>query len=591
MSRALEASGLVKTFRTKAREVRALDGISLAVEQGMVYGLLGPDGAGKTTFIRMAAGLMRPDAGEMRVLGADPAAGDAAMLSRMGYMPQRFGLYGDLSVMENLELYADLQGLTRAEREQTYPALMRMTGLAPFTSRLAGRLSGGMKQKLGLACALVRTPELLLLDEPTVGVDPLSRQELWKIVFRMVRERGVTVLVSTAYLSEAEHCDRVAVMFEGRVLAEDEPRGITALAGGRTRFVVPPGLPRRAQAKALDSDAVLDATLQAGRVRVVLAEGVESWDGDGLGRVEPREPDFEDGFMTLLHGAVGGQADLGDLERGVRPNGAADRGEGGGGGACAGGEAVIEVRGLSRRFGDFWAVRDVDFCVRRGEIFGLLGPNGAGKSTTFRMLCGLLPATSGTLKVAGVNLRKAAAKARRRIGYVAQKFSQYGQLTVRENLEFFASAYGLFGSRRAERIHWALSSLSLADVAQAASGTLPFGYQQRLAMACALMHEPEILFLDEATSGVDPLARRAFWKRITGLADRGVTVVVTTHFMEEAEFCDRMAIVVAGEILALDTPAAIRAMAPGGGETMEEAFIALVKRRREEREAGEAAHA
>lgn len=575
---ALEARDLRKAFASGGRTAQALDGVSLRVERGSVYGLLGPDGAGKTTLIRLAAGLLAPDGGEVRVLGGDPAAPGADVFSHISYMPQRFGLYEDLSVRENLDLYADLQGVSRAAREAVYPGLMRMTGLGPFSSRLAGRLSGGMKQKLGLACCLVKTPELLLLDEPTVGVDPLSRRELWEIVFEMVETRGVTVVVSTAYLSEAERCGRVAVLFEGRVLAEDEPGAVTALARGRTYLLDPDDLPRRAQAQLLGRPEVLDATVRSGLVRVVTDGAGAAWDGAGLGRARADAPDFEDGFMTLLHGAASADG-LRGLESGAAPKNGHDG-------------PVIEVKGLSRRFGDFWAVRDVDFSVGRGEIFGLLGPNGAGKSTTFRMLCGLLPATSGTLRVAGVNLRRAAARARKRIGYVAQKFSQYGQLSVLENLEFFSAAYGLRGARRAERIDWALSSLRLGEVAQAACGRLPFGYQQRLAMACALMHEPEILFLDEATSGVDPLARRVFWKRITGLADRGVTVVVTTHFMEEAEYCDRMAIVVAGRILALDTPDAVRAMSPEGVEpSIEEAFMALVRRDREARAARERDHA
>ncbi len=567
---AIEGRGIVKRFKRGSGEiVTALNEVSITVEHGGLTALVGPDGAGKTTLIRLMAGLMTADAGELTVLGIDIARDPQAVQDRVGYMPQKFGLYEDLTVQENLDLYADLHGVTAAERRQVYPQLMEMTALGPFTGRLAGRLSGGMKQKLGLACTLVRAPDLLLLDEPTVGVDPLSRRELWEIILHLVNAQGLTVLISTSYLDEAERCKHAVVMHEGTVLAQGAPNSITEVAAGRSFLATPQeGQPARLlQARLLDDPNVTDAVPQGGQVRLVKAE---SGDLAGVDAI-PVKPRFEDGFMVLLHKATeAGKA--ASLSLGHPP-------------ARHNGETMVEVSDLVRQFGTFTAVDHISFAVKTGQIFGLLGPNGAGKTTTFRMLCGLLPATSGTLRVAGVDLRTARASARQRIGYVAQKFSLYGLLSVTQNLEFFAGAYGLAGKRRAQRIQWAMDQFELGPLARLPSGQLPGGYKQRLAMAAALIHEPEILFLDEPTSGADPLARREFWRRITALAEEGVTVIVTTHFMEEAEYCDRVVILDAGEVLARGTPAEIRARAPaeeGREPTMEDAFIAIVEEARRE---------
>ena len=580
-----------KTFRRDSGEiVQALDGISLEVAHGTLTALVGPDGAGKTTLIRLAAGLMTADNGELKILGVDVAADPQQVQDRIGYMPQRFGLYEDLSVQENLDLYGDLHGVTAEERRARYPRLMEMTALGPFTQRLAGRLSGGMKQKLGLACTLVRAPELLLLDEPTVGVDPLSRRELWAIIRQLVDEQGLTVLLSTSYLDEAEQCGHVIVMHQGKVLAQGRPTDVSGLAAGRV-FIADPPAGRKArefQARLLDRMDVLDAVPEAGRVRFVGKESVKHEGGrvkDDEDQKSPRDflagvtatpvpPRFEDGFMVLLR-----KTRQADKETGRQEEKAVETELR----SLSTSEAVVQVRDLVRHFGSFVAVDHINFDVQRGEIFALLGPNGAGKTTTFRMLCGLLPASGGTLRVAGVDLRRARASARQRIGYVAQKFSLYAQLSVTENLEFFASAYNLRGARKRDRLHWALRQFDLASLAELPSGNLPGGFKQRLAMAAALLHEPEILFLDEPTSGADPLARREFWRRITDLAERGVTAVVTTHFMEEAEYCDRVAIMDAGRILAQGTPAEIRSHAvseENSEPTMEEAFIAIVEQAR-----------
>ena len=641
---ALTGRDIRKTFhRDSGEKVDALNGVSIDVAHGALTALVGPDGAGKTTLMRLAAGLMLPDGGELKILGIDVAAEPQRVQDRIGYMPQRFGLYEDLTVQENIDLYADLHGVSLEQRRQRYPRLMDMTALGPFTGRLAGRLSGGMKQKLGLACTLVRAPELLLLDEPTVGVDPLSRRELWNIILQLVNRQSMTVFLSTSYLDEAERCGQVAVMHQGNILMQGDPHEISSLAQGRVFLAQPPAgqKAREYQARLLDKREIVDAVPEGGRVRVV-TENRKDESGSpkeavqigGRGDKETErqggpdrfdvvatsaQPRFEDGFMVLLKASMGsGRENVSTKRSGekeISRHSDADRQKTDSETRSHANKQVslslpissspnfrlslpefpdlpisrspdapvVQVQNLVRRFGKFVAVDHVTFEVQRGEIFGLLGPNGAGKTTTFRMLCGLLPASEGTLRVAGADLRRARASARQHIGYVAQKFSLYGQLSVSENLEFFASAYNLRGEQKDRRIDWALQQFELSALANLPSGSLPGGFKQRLAMAAALLHDPETLFLDEPTSGADPLARRDFWRRITALSEGGVTVVITTHFMEEAEYCDRIAILDAGRILAQGTPAAIRGLAsgePGSEPTMEDAFIAVVEQAR-----------
>jgi len=569
----LRLQGVSKRFAAPGgRVIAALDQLDLVVGSGRVTGLIGPDGAGKTTLMRLAAGLLRPDEGGVTVLGLDSVREPLEVQSSVGYMPQRFGLYEDLSVQENLDLYADLQAVDRAQRPARYEELMHMTGLSPFTRRLAGRLSGGMKQKLGLACALLRPPRLLLLDEPTVGVDPVSRRELWSIVYRQVEQLGMSVLLSTAYLDEADRCDEVIMLHNGRLLGQGTPRSFSEPLRNRVFRVSAGRMNKRRLLARLDGTAgVLDSVIEGEHVRCVTADVApgeldrQFSEQEGV-RFEPVEPVFEDAFMARLkvEGASRGQS----LSMPEEPPPADAR------------RSVIEVRDLKKRFGDFYAVRGVSFSAREGEIFGLLGANGAGKSTTFRMLCGLLPVTEGEVRVAGLDLRRAASRARARLGYMAQRFSLYSSLTVLQNLRFFASAYGLDGGRRRTRIDWALEAFELADYADVDSGTLPLGYKQRLAMAAAVLHEPEILFLDEPTSGVDPLARREFWRRINALAEHGVTVLVTTHFMAEANYCDRVVIMADGEVLAAGTPAELKAAHRSSSlpdPSMEDAFIGLIE--------------
>ncbi|CAM3816008.1 ATP-binding cassette domain-containing protein [Bordetella tumulicola] len=574
------AQQLRKVFDSPTGEpLHAIDDISLTVRRGRLTALVGPDGAGKTTLLRMAAGLLRPDSGSLHVLDIDVVAHPQAVQDRISYMPQRFGLYEDLGVQENLDLYADLHGVPRDVRRERFARLLEMTDLARFTDRPAGKLSGGMKQKLGLACTLVRSPDLLLLDEPSVGVDPLSRRELWKILQQLVEDEQLSVIVSTAYMDEAERCAQVYVMNQGKLLAEGEPAALAERARGLT-FVVPApqGTPARdLQARLIDADAlIIDAVPKGGAVRFIRDPEADAQAVDALlGDLDPqsRPEELEDAFMMMLRlhqdddGAVAHPHVAASLSPAKTDND----------------KPVIVVRDLVRKFGDFTAVSHISFDVARGEIFGLLGPNGAGKTTTFRMLCGLLPASSGHLDVLGLDLRTARAQARARIGYVSQKFALYENLSVRENLAFFGGAYGLRGQRLQQRVAATIEQFGLAP--KAISGLLPGGYKQRLAMAAGLLHEPEILFLDEPTSGIDPLARRAFWRTITALAQDGVTIIITTHFMEEAEYCDRIAIQDAGKMLALGTPREVRQQADPvrydeAGTDMNSAFIAIVEQGR-----------
>ena len=581
---AFTLEGVSKSFHSGGRSVQALDKLSFSVRHGRVTGLVGPDGGGKTTLLRLAAGLLLPDSGRLHVLGID-VGHEALLVQRsIGYMPQRFGLYEDLTVQENLDLYADLQGVPYGDRKARYAELTRMTGLAPFTRRLAGALSGGMKQKLGLACTLVRAPRLLLLDEPTVGVDPVSRRELWAIVYRLVEKEGMTVLLSTAYLDEAERCQEVILLYQGKLLGQGDPKGLSKEMKGRSYQVTASSVNKRSlQEQLARAPGIVDAVIHGDGVRVV-TEKAEAPDREAIlpdladARVLPVDPRFEDHFMMVLKGGTG------DFAAGARPS--TQTGFAYGDPSRSG--DVIEVKDVKRRFGDFYAVKGISFTVRHGEVFGLLGANGAGKSTTFRMLCGLLPASEGSLMVAGNDLRRAAARARGRIGYMAQRFSLYSNLSVNENLRFFSSTYGLRGTQQLARIAWALEEFEMEAFAEAKSGDLPLGYKQRMALAAALMHEPEILFLDEPTSGVDPLARREFWHRINTLAEGGVTVLVTTHFMEEAEYCDRLVIMAEGEILAQGTPEEMKRRFRSSSmpePTMEDAFIALIEGRRDQEEA------
>lgn len=483
-------NNLTKTFN----KTTAIDNLSLDIEKGKITGLIGADGAGKTTLIRLIIGLLLPDKGDIDILGLNPFTQKPELVSKIGYMPQKFGLYEDLTVIENLRLYADLKS-----QSYDFEKMLEFTSLTPFQDRLAGALSGGMKQKLGLACTLLGTPEFLLLDEPSVGVDPISRRDLMKMVRDMISPE-TTVLWSTAYLDEAHSFDTAVVLDKGKCIYNGKPHDLAST---------------------------------------------------------PQE--FEEKVIELMGGYKNEPSKIAqnytpiDYEL----------------------ECSVVADNLEKKYGNFYAVKNNSFCIKRGEIFGLLGPNGAGKSTSFKMMCGLAKPTSGTARIMGIDILENPAKARSNLGYMAQKFSLYGQLTVRQNLEFFAAAYGIGLLDRKKRVDEIIEVFDFQTVQDQKSEDLPLGFKQRLSLACALIHNPPILFLDEPTSGVDVIARREFWNHITSLAKKGVTILVTTHFMDEAEFCDRISLFYKGEAIAVGSPEELKQQAHTS--TMEDAFITLIK--------------
>jgi drug efflux transport system ATP-binding protein len=549
--------------------VAALDDVSAGIAGGRLTGLVGPDGAGKTTLMRSLAGLLTPGAGTISVCGLDVVTQARDLHQITGYMPQRFGLYEDLTVQENMNLYAELRGLRAESDGELFTQLLAFTGLAPFTTRLAGALSGGMKQKLGLACALMARPRVLLLDEPSVGVDPVSRQDLWAMVQQLVDD-GMAVIWSTAYLDEAERCQDVLLMDRGQILYAGSPGELTARIEGRSYLMTDiQGNRREALTRALQLPGVRDGVIQGASVRLVFAEQkrpreVEQLAAEFNAQLVATRPRFEDAFIDLLGGGPGGVSAIAARMDPIEKH----EGE------------MVRCHQLTKRFGDFTATDRVSFDVKQGEIFGLLGPNGAGKSTTFKMLCGLLKISSGRAEIVGLDIRRSPSKVKIQLGYMAQKFSLYGLMSVRQNLEFFAGVYGIARDLRRARVREMIDVFELEAILDESPDDISLGFKQRLALACALMHRPKVLFLDEPTSGVDPITRREFWTHITGLVARGVTIMVTTHFMDEAEYCDRVALVNRSQLIALDSPDRLKAMIASDAcpdPTMEQAFIALIE--------------
>lgn len=581
--------GLVMRFGKGREAVTALDGVNAVIPAGRITGLVGPDAAGKTTLMRIMAGLMPPSEGRANLFGQSPAELMRSQPNSIGYMPQRFGLYEDISVMANMRLHASLRGLEGAERDRVFEKLLGFTSLAPFTERLAGRLSGGMKQKLGIACALLGSPRLLLLDEPGVGVDPQSRRELWRMVQDLSQD-GMTVVWSTAYLDEAERCPGVIMLDSGRVLFAGPPEELTARAEGRVFLLrAAAGTHKKELALWTMRPGIEDALIQGSRIRLVLAANApDELRREVLARGgEAVSPRLEDAYMSAVGGINQSPSPYGKLH--VAHNGGGHSGiQGSDDGriglapsapAASGPTFSISARNLTKRFGAFVAARDISFDVRPGEIFGLLGPNGAGKSTTFRMLCGLSRPTSGSCAVDGVDLLSAGSEARSRLGYMAQKFSLYPDIPVRENITIFAELYGLSRERRNALLPELAEALELQPYLRSRTGSLPLGQKQRLALLCATLHEPPVLFLDEPTSGVDARTRRDFWKHISAMTTAGAAVLVTTHFMEEAEYCDRIALIYRGAMISMGTPDELKASCTEVEDpTLEEAFIASIEK-------------
>ncbi|MCE2984032.1 MAG: ATP-binding cassette domain-containing protein [Parachlamydia sp.] len=558
---------LVKSFDPgQPPAVAALDA---ELPRGKMIGLAGPDGAGKTTLIRLMAALLLPTEGSVTVGGFDTACQAEAVHQMIGYMPQKFGLYEDLSVQQNLVLYANLKGVFGQEREAAFEKLLSFTALKPFTERLAGALSGGMKQKLGLACSLLSKPALLLLDEPSVGVDPLSRRELWKMVKELLSE-DITVVWSTAYLDEAEKCDEVLLMNEGKLLYQGPPQVITERVEGRTfKIIGLEGNKRSVLSKALQQSDVIDGIIQGTDVRIVTKTvdfkiPMEALEAGPNARLVPTPPRFEDAFVDILGGGPGGYSALA-AEIPQKPLNL---------------PGIVVADHLVKKFGNFTAANEITFQIKSGEIFGLLGPNGAGKSTTFKMMCGLLKPTAGHAYVKGLNLQVAPSQARSRIGYMAQKFSLYGNLSVFQNLDFFSGIYNLTGGIKRKAVGQMIEIFELEPYLNESADLLPLGYKQRLALSCSLMHLPDVLFLDEPTSGVDPITRREFWNHINGLVEKGITIMVTTHFMDEAEYCDRIGLVYRGRLIKVGTPDELKKLSQTSDNphpTLEDAFIQLIE--------------
>ncbi|MDR2099956.1 MAG: ATP-binding cassette domain-containing protein [Campylobacteraceae bacterium] len=557
---AVSACNVTKSFKGNI----ALNQINFTAKRGEITGLVGPDGAGKTTLIRLLTGLMNFESGELEVLGVKMPNKSSKFLEDIGYMPQKFGLYEDLSVLENLRLYGYLQDT--AHTDIRIDELLRFTKLKQFSARRTANLSGGMKQKLALACTLIKKPKILLLDEPSVGVDPISRRDLWEMI-HLLMDGDMAVIWSTSYLNEAQMCDSVLLLNNGNVLYHGSPDKLMNNVKGRVFKIEGDFFNKReAVGSILESDALLDAALVGSYVKTVLQKD-NSFPNDILNtigeniKVLDLEPSFEDAFLDVLGVKTKAHSVLANVMSDFSKQ-----------------KSLISVKDLTKKFGNFTAVDNVSFNVNAGEVFGLLGPNGAGKSTMFKMLCGLLTPTSGKIKILEGSLTDI--KVRQNIGYMAQKFSLYGDLKLKDNLNFFARLYEVKNAH--ERINTMIDIFDFKKYLHINANILPLGIKQRLALACSLMHEPSVLFLDEPTSGVDVITRKEFWTHINNVAKHGVCVMVTTHFMDEAEYCDKIMLIYKGKAIAVGTPDELKAQVSPSA-SLEDAFIHLVKIYDEER--------
>ncbi|MBW7950062.1 MAG: ABC transporter ATP-binding protein [Pseudorhodoplanes sp.] len=549
----------------------AVDGIELRIREGEIFGIVGADGAGKTTLLQLLAAILDPTTGRCSVLGFDTIREAAAVTARIGYMPQGYTLYERLTAAEDLSFAARVRNVSPAQFLERRDRLLEMAGLHPFLHRREGRLSGGMRKKLALCTNLVHEPRLLLLDEPGLGVDALSRRDLWRML-EDFRRRGTTIVLSTSYSDEAERCDRIAFLDRGRLTALGSPADLRARAMGMV-FRVTTDNAAAVEEHLRGQREVLGVQRQADDMRFVVdpARGLSTalaGELERLGKLQSAAPSIDD-IYVLLHRdvAIEAAAPL-PVEPGHRI-------------ALDVRETAIDTQALTRRFNGFVAVDRVSLAVKPGEIFGLLGANGAGKTTLIRMLCGLLPPTEGTASVAGIDIAAEPRRLRQRIGYMSQRFSLYPDLTPSENLAFFASAYGLDRRRARESIDWATNVTELRVARDQPVAHLSGAIRQRLALSCAILHHPAVLFLDEPTSGIDPLARLRFWQLINALAAAGTTVVVTTHYLDEAIYCQRLAFMHEGRLIALGDLATLRAGVAASAEaTVQDVFIAYIERER-----------
>ena len=572
----IQVQGLYKRYG----KLLAVKGINFTVQRGEIFGLIGPDGAGKTTTFHILGGVMDASGGQVKILEKSPR--DARILS--GYLTQQFSLYLDLSIDENLRYSAGLRQVPADLFQQRRRKYLQLMNLQQFADRLAGQLSGGMKQKLALCCALIAQPEVLLLDEPTTGVDPVSRREFWDVLATVASE-GVTIVVATPYLDEAERCDRIALMYEGQI---QEIGTLSQLREslGLQRLEVRTANIEAAEAVLHDETiptqqtSIVDVQTFGDRLDVLVEDAT---DGEAeirdrlrqqqleINSIQIADPTLENVFVKRLRAAgkepefipFPRHKDCRDVAFYVSVQGGDGVKTGNQSSSLSANSIAIGANILKKFFGNFQAVKGVNLEIKYGEIYGLLGANGAGKTTTIKMLCGLIPATSGTMSLAGQTHNLRSSKLRRRIGYMSQKFTLYDDLTIIQNLEFYCGVYGVPRRLRPTKIDWVLATCGLVGKENILTGRLPGGWKQRVAFGASVMHEPEILFLDEPTSGVDPLARRQFWRFINQFARSGTAVLVTTHYLEEAEQCNRMGFMVAGEVVAQGSPSEIKAAQPG----------------------------
>jgi len=544
---AIEASGLQKKYEN----VLAVSGLDLRIERGEMFGLVGADGAGKSTTIRMLCTLVLPSAGEARILGMDTVKQAGSIKEKIGYVAERFNLYLTLTVEENLSFFARLRNLPREVSEKRMKELLQFCRLEPFRKRQAQHLSGGMQKKLALACSLIHEPEVVFLDEPTTGVDPVSRRDFWRIIADFLT-RGITVLVSTPYLDEAERFHRIAFMHKGQIIACDTPQNLKAQLAGelleiRTRQSNE-AVTVLARASFVQTAQVFGDTVHVmvDRAEKRRAEINRLLKEHSISVIDLRRisAGLEDVFVTQLTGLEDTQKSLTADENSVATVLKEDSQY----------ETAIEVTDLSKKFGDFTAVDRVSFNIARGEIFGLLGPNGSGKTTTIRMITGLLKSTEGKAFVLGDDMSLMADIVQSRIGYMSQKFSLFNDLTVEENITFYGNLYSLPAESLKERKTWVLKMAGLSGKEKTLASELAGGWKQRLSLGCAIIHSPEVVFLDEPTAGVDPLSRRAFWELIQELSTRGTTIFITTHYMDEAEHCHRLGLMYQGKLIALGSP-------------------------------------
>jgi len=580
----IRTQNLQKLYKARGKgSIQAVRDLTLSVRPGEIFGLVGPDGAGKTSTIQMLCGILTPTSGAATVAGVDVVNNADALGGKIGYMSEGFSLYGSLSVEENIDFFAQLYKVPPDVATERKEKLLRFARLEEARHRRAEHLSGGMKKKLALACTLIHQPQVLFLDEPTTGVDPVSRQDFWKILYEFLAE-GITIFVTTPYMDEAERCHRVALMRRGEIIASDAPSALKKLIKGVAVDVI--ARPQiQTVARLRETPGVTQVQVFGERLHLLLRDGDELADelparlaasGVTVLDIKTTTPSLEDVFIAAIEDLRtadevrrplaplpsltmdDGERTMDDGRRTadetfvVRPSSVVNENERS--------EALaVRAEDLTKRFDNFTAVDRVSFDVRQGEIFGFLGPNGSGKTTTIRMLCGLLPPTEGHATVAGFDVVRQRVAMKPHIGYMSQKFSLYNDLTVEENIRFYGDVYDLPPARLAERKKWVLEMAGLVGKEHLLTRDLSGGWKQRLALGCAILHEPEVLFLDEPTSGVDPVSRREFWDLIFALSAQGVTVFVTTHYMDEAEHCHDLGLLYRGRLIARGSAAQLRA--------------------------------